>query len=153
MNGLKDKLAADLKTALKEKQARKTSVLRMIAADVKNLEIQNRKPASDEEVMKVLSSSAKKHQDSITQFKSGNRPDLVAQEEEELSVIKSYLPEQMSEAELAKLIDESIAESGAAAAADFGKVMKVLMPKTKGRADGQTVSRMLKAKLNPVQST
>ena len=145
---LKEKLANDLKAALKEKQERKVSVLRMIAADVKNLEIQNRKPAADGDVLKILSSQARKHQDSITQFKSGNRPDLVAAEEEELAVIKSYLPAELGADELKKIIDEAISETGAASAADFGKAMKAVMAKAKGQADGQTVSQMLKEKLN-----
>ena len=144
---LKEKIGSDLKTALKEKNARKISVLRMLSSDLKNLEIQNRKPATDGDVLKILASSARKHQDSIEQFRSGNRNDLVAQEEEELAIIWSYLPAQLESSEISKLIDEAIKESGAQAAADFGKVMKVLMPKIQGRASGQTVSQMLKEKL------
>lgn len=146
-NSLKEKISSDLKSALKEKNARKTSVLRMLLSDLKNLEIESRKPAADADVMKILSGSAKRHQDSIEQFKTGGRADLVAQEEEELAIIKNYLPEQLSDSEVAKLVDEAIAETGAATAADFGKAMKAVMLKLAGRANGQTVSQMLKAKL------
>lgn len=119
----------------------------MINAEIKNLEIAKRSEAADEDVLKVLMSSAKKHQDSIMQFQSGNRPDLVAQETAELAIIQSYLPAQLTDAELDGLITAAISEASAGGAGDFGKVMKILMPKIQGRASGQIVSQKLKSKL------
>ncbi|OGE76050.1 MAG: hypothetical protein A3C85_01870 [Candidatus Doudnabacteria bacterium RIFCSPHIGHO2_02_FULL_48_21] len=144
---LKETIAADLKAALKQKDTRKVSVLRMINAEIKNLEIEMRKDAVDADVLKVLNSSAKKHQDSITQFQSGGRLDLVEQEQAELKIIQEYLPEQLGDAELDALIEGAIKETGASSAADFGKAMKTLMPKIQGRANGQIVSQKLKEKL------
>ncbi len=147
MNGVKEKVVSDLKEAMKQKDTRKTSVLRMISAEIKNQEIDKQKSATDEDVMRVLQSSAKKHRDSIAQFTAGNRPDLVESETEELQIIQLYLPEEMSEEELDRTIDQAVKESGASAAGDFGKVMKILMPKIAGRANGQIVSQKLKEKL------
>ncbi len=144
---LKEKLAADLKAALKQKDTRKISVLRLLLAEIHNQEIAKRQDATDADVMKVLSGSAKKHEDSISQFTTGNRPELAAAEREELEIIKTYLPETLSDTEVARFIDEAVAESGAQIPADFGKVMKILMPRLAGRASGQTVSEKLKAKL------
>jgi hypothetical protein len=145
---LKEKLAADLKAALKAKASRRISVLRMMLSDLHNQEIAKKQEATDSDVMKVLSSAAKKHEDSIAQFATGNRPDLVAGEREELEIIKAYLPKALSDEELDRLVGEAITDSGATEAAEFGKVMKVLMPKIAGRASGQIVSEKLKAKLN-----
>ncbi|OGE79039.1 MAG: hypothetical protein A2751_01095 [Candidatus Doudnabacteria bacterium RIFCSPHIGHO2_01_FULL_46_14] len=145
---LKEQIASDIKDAMKQKNTRKISVLRMISAEIKNLEIDKQKTATDEDVMRVLSQSAKKHEDSIAQFASGNRPDLVEQEKGELVVIQAYLPAQLTDSELQTLINESVAETKASSSADFGKVMKILMPKIAGRANGQIVSQKLKEKLS-----
>ena len=144
---LKEKIVSDLKDAMKQKDTRTTSVLRMISADIKNFEIDKQKPATDEDIMKLLASSAKKHADSIAQFTAGNRPDLATAETEELHIIQSYLPEPLTDEELARLIDQAVRENGATSQADFGKIMKMLMPKIAGRAGGQIVSQKLKAKL------
>ena len=145
---LKEKIASDIKEAMKQKNTRKTSVLRMISAEIKNLEIDKQKTATDEDVMRVLQTNAKKHRDSIAQFTAGNRPDLVQTETEELAIIQLYLPEEMSDEELTRTIAQAVKESGASSAADFGKVMKILMPKIAGRANGQIVSQKLKEKLS-----
>lgn len=142
-----EKIASDLKEAMKQKDALKISTLRMINAEIKNLEIEKRAFATDEDVLKILSSSAKKHQDSIAQFEAGNRADLASQEKAELAIIQTYLPVPLSEAELQILIDQAVSEAGAASSADFGKVMKILMPKIQGRSSGQIVSQKLKSKL------
>lgn len=144
---LKEELFSDLKEAMKQKHVRKTSVLRMLAADIKNFEIDKRRPASREDVLKILSSSAKKHEDSISQFTAGSRLDLAENEKAELEIIRAYLPAQLDDQTLDKIIAETITEAGALSAADFGKVMKLLMPKIAGRASGQTVSQKLKAQM------
>ena len=144
---LKEKLAAHLKAALKQKDSRKISVMRLLLAEIHNQEIAKRQDATDADVLKVLSGSAKKHEDSISQFTAGNRPELAAAEREELEIIRTYLPEALSDVELGKLIDHVLAESGAQTAADFGRVMKILMPRLAGRASGQIVSEKLKTRL------
>lgn len=144
---LKDKIALDLKDAMKQKAARRVSVLRLISADIKNFEIDQQKPAGGEDVLKILEKRAKKHQDSIAQFQAGGRTDLATQETEELAIVQSYLPEPLSDAELDSLVAEAVNRAGATSSADFGKVMKILMPQVAGRASGQTVSQKLKAQL------
>ena len=145
---LKEKLAADLKAALKLRDARKISVLRMLQSEIHNQEIATRKDATDADVLKALSSSAKKHQDSISQFLEGGRLDLVETERGELEIIHTYLPAPLSDQEISSLIDEAIKEAEAKVASDFGKVMRVLMPKIGSRANGQIISQKLKEKLS-----
>jgi len=101
----------------------------------------------DAGVIAVLNTSAKKAQESIEQFEKGGRPELAQKEKDELAIIKAYLPAALSEDELSGLVDEAIKESGAVGAKDMGKVMKALMPKTAGRADGKLVSALVQKKL------
>jgi uncharacterized protein len=145
--GLKEKLNQDLREAQKSRDANTVSILRMVLAEIHNREIQNQKPVTDEDVLAVLTSSAKKHRDSIAQFESGGRPDLVEKEQQELTLIQKYLPAQLSEEEIKKLVRETTAEMNASTPLDFGKVMGKLMPKIKGQAAGDVVSRILKEEL------
>lgn len=160
---LKEKINQDFKDAFKAKEDLKVSVLRMLNAGIKNKEVEKRmklaKIVSDEaelvkqsaldddEVLSVISTEAKRRKDSIEQYKTGGRPELAAGEEAELAILAAYLPEQMGEEEVRKIVQDSIKESGVASAADLGKVMKVLMPKVKGKADGNLVSRIVKEEL------
>jgi hypothetical protein len=98
--------------------------------------------------MAILSTIAKQRNESIEMYKKGGRDDLVAKETAELAIVQSYLPKQLSDDELAKCVAEAIAETGAKGPADMGKVMKALMPKTQGRADGKKVSELVKNKLS-----
>lgn len=141
---LKEKISADLKDAQKNRDARRVSALRMILAAVHNQEIEKKHEATDEEVLGVLSSERKKHQDSIAQFSSGGRTDLVEQEEAELAIVKAYLPAELSEEELRAIVLEAVAALGATSAGDFGRVMKVVMGKTRGRAGGAVISNLVK---------
>jgi uncharacterized protein YqeY len=134
-----DTINEDLKKAIKEKNEIKISVLRQIKNQITNTEIKKGRTLSDEEIGEAIFSLVKSHNESIESFKSGNRPDLVEKEEKELSVLKTYLPEQLSEEDLKKIISETIAETGATSVKDIGKVMGKLMPKVKGRADGAKV--------------
>ena len=145
---LKAKLEEDLKQALREKASLKVSCLRMIKAAIKYKEIDIRGELNDAQVIAILSTSAKQHKESIDQFKKGNRPDLVAKEEEELVLIETYLPKQMDEAELTKIVEAAIAEVGAKAPSDVGKVMKAVMPKVAGRADGKLINAIALKKLS-----
>src|SRR3989344_199560 len=147
-SGVKSKLSADLKEAQKSRDQAKILTLRMVLSEIHNQEIDKKQDASDEDVLSVLSKEAKKHEDSIAQFKTGSRDDLVQKEEQELAIIRSYLPAQLGDAELSRIVDEAIIESGAKTASDFGAVMKVLMPKVKNRANGAQVSQMVKEKLS-----
>lgn len=141
---LKEKISSDLKEAQKNRDAEKVSALRMVLAAIHNQEIEKKRPASDEDVMAVLSSERKKHLDSIDQFTKGDRADLVEKERGELAIIKAYLPEELSEAELKKIVVAAVAETKSTKAADFGKVMKVVMSHARGRADGVIISKLVK---------
>lgn len=146
---IKEKIEQDLKTAVKSQEKIRLEVLRMLKSEIRYKEIEKRQPLTDEDVIGVLSSSAKRRRESIDEFKRGNRPDLVAKEEKELAVVMEYLPQQLSETELKELIASAIREVGAATVTDAGKVMKVLMPQVKGRADGRMVNACVQEMLSP----
>jgi hypothetical protein len=120
----------------------------MIKTALHNKEIDMRRQMEDAEIVQVLSSLAKQRADSIEQFKKGGRQDLVDKEETELRIIKEFLPEEMSEQELEAEIESAIRELGATGVKDMGKVMKALMPKITGKADGKVVSEKVKLKLS-----
>lgn len=141
---LKQRIEQDMRLAQKSGDKLKLSLTRLLKSDIRYNEIEKGKELSDEE---VLFSSAKKHRDSIEQFREGGREDLAKQEEEELNLILEYMPEQFSSEEVERLVEESIAEVGAEGEKDIGKVMKALMPKVKGRADGKTVNLLVSSKL------
>jgi len=160
---LKEKINQDYKDFFKAKEEKKVSVLRMLNSAIKNKELEKRtkliktvtletelvaqSQLSDEEVVSVLSSEAKRRKDSIEQYNNGGRPELAAGEEEELKILSAYLPEQMGEEEVRKIVGEAIKESGASGVQDLGKVMKVLMPRVKGKADGNLVNKIVKEEL------
>ena len=104
--------------------------------------------ATEEDVLAVIQKEAKQHRDSIEQFRTANRPELVEKEEKELEILNKYLPQQMNEEEIRKLVNEAIAKTNASTPADMGKVMGALMPQTKGKADGGVVSRILREELD-----
>ncbi len=159
---LKEKINQDLKDALKEKKELEASVLRLINAAVLNKEKEKRfkvskeKPdisaeelnkesqLTDEEVIEVISSEAKKRKESVESFEKGERKDLAEKEKKELEVLQRYLPEQLSEEELKALTKEAADKVGAKDIKDMGKVMAELMPKVKGRAEGGLVSKVVK---------
>jgi uncharacterized protein len=146
----KQQLRDELKQAMLAKDEVKTSVLRMIISALNYFEIQKGGAgyeATEEDVLAVLQKEVKQHNDSIEQFKLGNRQELVDKETKELEIIKKYLPEQMSEEEVKKLVSEAISQTGATAISDMGKVMGILMSKTKGKADGSLISRLVKEAL------
>ena len=145
---LLDKISKDLTGAQKKGDKIRLSTLRMIKSDLKYKQIEKNSPLTEEDEIGVLASAVKKHKDSIEQFKIAQRTDLVEQEEAELDIISEYLPKQLSEEELASLIDQAMQESGAVSKTDLGKVMKVLMPKVKGRVDGKLVNSLVTAKLS-----
>ena len=147
---IKERLNEDMKQAMKDKEAGKLrlSVIRMVRASVKNVEIDRKKELGDEDVLDVLAKEVKMRRDSLEEFKKGNRPDLVAGLEQEIDILMGYLPQQLSDEEVRALVAEVVAQTGAAGPKDMGKVMSALMPKVKGRADGKTVNAMVKDALN-----
>jgi uncharacterized protein YqeY len=142
--GLKQTLENDLKEALRSKDERRKSTLRLALAAIHNAEIAKGKALEEGEVLAVLSKEAKQRRESAAMFAEGGRQDLVDQENEELEILAEYLPEQLSEAEIETRVREVIAEVGATSAAQMGDVMRVLMPQMKGKADGQLVSTIVK---------
>ncbi len=149
---LRDDINKALTEAMKAKDERKVSTLRMVNSTLKNADIEARgagKPAlGDAEVLAQLQKMIKQRQESVELYKKGNRADLVKQEEEEIAIISAYLPKQMSEAEMATAIDAAIKESGAAGMKDMGKVIGVLRGKYAGQMDMGKASAAVKAKLS-----
>jgi len=146
---IKEKLDQDMKMAQKSGDKTRLNITRLLKSEIKYKEIEKKDNLSDEEVLEVLQTSVKRHRDSIEQFKKGGRNDLAEKEEAELKIILEYLPQQLTEEELTSLIDEAIKEVEASSPKDLGKVMKVLIPKVKGRADGKKVNILVSQRLEP----
>jgi len=148
---LRDDINNALKEAMKAKNERAVSTLRMVNSTLKNADIeargQNKPPLGDAEVLGVLQKMIKQRQESIELYKKGGRDDLVKQEEEEIAIISGYLPKQMSEPEMAAAIEAAIKETGAAGMKDMGKVIGALRGKYAGRMDMAKASGMVKARL------
>lgn len=134
-----ERITEELKTAMKAKDQIRMDTLRMVKSDFKNVEIDKKVALTEDEMLAIIRKSIKKRGDSITMYKTGGRQDLVDKETREAAILKTFLPEQMGEPEIRALVQESIAESGAASKKDMGRVMAILMPKLKGRADGKLV--------------
>jgi len=145
---LKEKINSEMVSAAKAKDKIKLSAIRMIKSALHNKEIDLKRELSDEELLQVLSSIVKQRKDSIEQFRKGGRVDLVEKEEKELAVVQFFMPEQLSEEEIEEEIEKAIEDVGAVSIKDMGKVMKVVMPRLTGRADGKIVSDKVKAKLS-----
>ncbi|HKJ46428.1 MAG TPA: GatB/YqeY domain-containing protein [Balneolales bacterium] len=149
---LYDTILSDLKNAMKAKEKDRLRVLRSLKAALLEKEISERKGGqaklTDEQIVQVLTKAAKQRKESIEQFERAGRDDLVENEKVELAIIEEYLPEMMSEDKVAELIDEVIAQVGASSPQDMGKVMGVIMPKVKGKADGSMVNKIVRQKLS-----
>ena len=142
-----ERLLADIKLAMKARESERLETLRFLHAEIKNFEVNERKEPTDDEVAAIVGKAIKSRQDSIEQFQAGGREDLVAREQAQLKICKAYQPEQLGEAEIEALVDEVIEQTGAAGKKDTGKVMKELMPRVKGKADGRMVSAIVGRKL------
>jgi uncharacterized protein YqeY len=150
---LKEQIEKDLVEARKAKNELVVSTLGMLKAAVVNAEISAmRKAFSDEDVQKVIASEVKKHKDSIAEYEKGGRVDLESKEKQELEILTKYLPAELGEEELKKIVGEKIKELGAAGPADFGKVMGAVMKAAGGRANGDSVSRIVKEALEKTKS-
>lgn len=160
---LREKIQAEIKTAMQRKEAQKLSVLRMVLAAALNKEKEKRAKLSkeeqdesklselsklnDEEILEVISSEAKKRKDSIEQYQKGGRQDLVDQEKAELKILKEYLPEQIDEDEVRRIIADKIQELGASGPQDIGKVIGAIMNQLKGKIDGGLVNKIVQEEL------
>jgi hypothetical protein len=144
---LAEKITNDLKEALKSGDSRRVSVLRMVKAAIKNKEIEKRASLQDEDIINVLKSFVKRANESIEQFSKAGRTELVQKEKEELTVVQSYLPEQLSEEEIRVIIKDVINETGATSLKDMGKVMKAVMARGKGQIDGKLANTLVKEML------
>ncbi len=147
MSELKDVIAEATKDAMKAREKERLAVLRMINADIKRVEVDERRDLSDADVSGILTKMVKQRQDALSQFEKAERADLAAQEAFEIEVIQAFLPEQMGADELAALVDKIIAETGAAGMQDMGKVMGALKAAAEGQADMGQASALVKAKL------
>ena len=146
---LRERIEKDFTDALKARDERRLSALRLFKTDLKRREVSGqKKEITDAEAMEVLSSLVKQRRESIRLFREGQRQDLVAKEEAELNILLAYLPQPLSPSELEGLIDQAVAEIQATGAKDQGKVMKAVMGKVTGRADGKAVSEIVKQKLS-----
>jgi len=144
---LKDRITEDMKGAMRAKDAARLGAIRLLQAAIKQKEVDERVVADDAAVLAIIDKLIKQRRDSIEQFGRAGRTDLVDKEQAELDLLLGYLPQQMSEAEMAAAIDAAIAESGAAGAQGIGKVMALLKPRLAGRADMGKVSGLVKQKL------
>ncbi len=144
---LKQRITEDMKQAMRDKAAAKLSTIRMLLAAVKQREIDERITLDDTQVVNVVEKMIKQRRESIVQFEKGARPDLVVLEQAELALLLAYMPAQMEDGEIAACVDAALAQTGAKAPSDMGKVMAILKPQLAGRADMGKVSALIKSKL------
>ena len=138
----------DLKNAILSHDEVKVSTLRLLISEIKNLEIAKGQPLNEADIVSVIQKEAKKRKEAAAGFRSGGREEQAKREEAELAILEAYLPAQISNEELTKIVEDTITEVGAKSIADMGKVMGVVMGKVSGQADGGTVSALVKQKLS-----
>lgn len=148
MSNLIDKINLDLISAQKAKDELTTSTLRLLLAEIHNAKIAKGEDMRDDEVIDVAKKSAKKHKESIEAFEKAQRAELVEKEKAELATVEKYLPTQLPQQEISKVVDEVVAKTGAVKIADMGKVMGQVMRKLRGKADGNVVLEIVKKKLS-----
>ena len=144
---LKNRISDATKAAMKARDKERLATLRLINADIKRVEVDERRDLSDQDVVAILTRMLKQRQDSLSQYESAGRDDLAAQERFEITIVQEFLPEPLDEAALDAMIDSAIADTGAASMKDMGKVMGILKPRVEGRADMGAVSGKVKARL------
>jgi uncharacterized protein YqeY len=140
---LLERIHDDLTASMRSGDTLRRDVLRMATAAAYNVEKQNRRPLTDEEVAVVVAREVKTRRESVEAFRRGGREDLATKEEAEIAILQAYLPEQLSDDELRELVAQAVAETGATSPRDLGKVMGALSPRTRGRADGRRVSELV----------
>ncbi|MFZ4756182.1 MAG: GatB/YqeY domain-containing protein [Miltoncostaeaceae bacterium] len=144
---LLERLTDDMKTAMKAGDKDTLGVVRRAIAAMQNARIEKREDLDEQEEIKVIRSIAKQHKESIEQFRAAGREDLATKEEAELEILSTYLPAAMDQAQLEALVDAAIAESGASSMKDMGSVIKIVMARAQGQAEGGAVSALVKGKL------
>jgi uncharacterized protein YqeY len=142
--GLTDKVAQDLITAMKAGEGQRLAVVRLLRTRLKEAQVEKRGELTDEECYKIIMSEVAKRKEAIELFEKGGRGDLASRELKEIEVLETYLPPKLSEEEVKALVGEAIKEVGAKSPNDLGKVMKIVMPKVTGRAEGSLVSRIVR---------
>lgn len=150
---LDEKILNDYKEAMKNRDTIRSSVLSFLRAELMNVSVAKKKKSLDDnEIISVIRKQIKSHQDSIEQFKKGNRQDLVDKETKELEILKNYLPPELSSEDIKKIIDEVVSTTGASEMKDMGKVMKEVVAKVGNQADGKVVSDLVKTRLSKSDS-
>ena len=142
-----DKLVEEMKAAMKSGDKVRLNTIRQLRAQLEDAQIAKGEALSEDEVIATLTNAAKKRKEAIALYEQGGRAELVEAEKAELAVIREFLPEQLSEAEIAELVDRTIAEVGATGPSDLGKVMGKIMAQVRGRADGKLVQQLVRNKL------
>ena len=145
---LSQQLTEAMKESMRAMDSLRLNTIRQIRTSVKNKEIDDRRELSDQEIIGVISTLVKQRKESTQLYREGDRPDLAEKEEQEMAVLQEFLPAQLGEEEIRSIIEEAIAETGAASMKDMGKVMKVVTGRTLGRADGRLVSDLVKVRLS-----
>ena len=145
---LKEKLLQDFKEAMKEKHELKKNTIMMVRAAILQIEKDTQKELNDDAILEILAKEIKKRKDSLEDIEKSGREDLIKQVNDEMAIIKAYLPEELSLEELEKIIEEVIAETGATSMKDMGKVMQAAKAKTAGRADNKVINEIVKEKLS-----
>jgi uncharacterized protein YqeY len=146
---LEERLIDEMKQAMKSSDKLRLSTIRMIRSAVKNKEIELRKKLDDGEILRVVQGMMRKGEESVEQFQSGGRADLVEKEKKEIEILKSFLPQAIEQEEILRIIDQSIEETQASSLKDLGKVMKSVMPKLGGKADGRLINQLVRERLSP----
>ena len=144
---LKQKLQEDLKTSMKNKDTVRKSVVTLIRSSIKQIEVDKRIELSDDDIIDIISKQLKQRNDSLEQFLNAGSEDLVEETRSEIEILKEYLPQQLSEEELNEIVKHTISEVGATSMKDMWKIMSVIRPKTKGRADGKLINKLVKENL------
>ena len=144
---LKERITDDMKAAMRSGEKERLGAIRMITAAIKQREVDERIALDDSQVLSVIEKMIKQRKESLAQFQTGNRPDLADKESAEITLLQSYMPAQLSDADLDQMIAEAIATTGAASIKDMGKVMGIIKSKAQGRADMAAVGAKIKAKL------
>lgn len=143
---IKDRIAQDLKEALKKGDTIRVSTLRLLSNSIHNEEIAKQKELTEEEEFAVVRRELKKREEAVEAYEKGGRPESAEKEKKEAGILKEFLPVQMSEEELGKIVEQVISEAGASGPADFGKVVGAVMGKVAGKADGKMVTEMVRKK-------
>ena len=146
---LEERLVEEMKQAMRSSDKLRLSTIRMIRSASKNKEIELRKKLDDEDILRVIQGMVRKGEESVEQFQAGGRTDLVEKEQTEIEILKSFLPQPVSQEEILRVIDQSIEETQASSLKDLGKVMKSVMPKLGGKADGKLINQLVRERLSP----